>query len=419
MLQFVELLERQRVDGSEQTQLAVELAHPTGGGSAIGKIGHLGRLGDLRFDVELATQRLDRRLEAELRFGLLDLGPVRPLTGLLEVLLRLDPALAGLVERRGEPPNLLTLTTATLRQVVVLDLDHATVGLDQRRESVDGDDRSLDDDPTFGGERTRLLIGLETAFGLSDARLEELLPLAQTSVADLELATARREHGGTRLQLGTSFAPRSCGFGFGVLVGIERRQRRLELGHSLTLALDVRRELRNRTIEPLELGFELATLPQSPGKALGRGGEPAVVLIELTYESGFMVAGVHVALARLGKCHLGRRETRRSVGRTVLGIDERGRRGAARRRADPPASGSEAIAARSHDHRCRVGQRCLDRAVERIDPDRRADEGIEQPRHAGAPGTDVRSHRFTDRRHADVIGPDPRRQHRTARFGLP
>ena len=73
LLQLVVLLERERVDRTEQTQLAVELAHPPGGRRALGQLRLLGRLGDLGLDVEIAAQRLDRGLEPELGLGFLDL----------------------------------------------------------------------------------------------------------------------------------------------------------------------------------------------------------------------------------------------------------------------------------------------------------------------------------------------------------
>ena len=74
LLQRVELLERQRVDRTHQPQLAVELADPPGGAGAVRKLRHRSGLGDVRLDVEFATQRLDRRLEPQLGFGLVELG---------------------------------------------------------------------------------------------------------------------------------------------------------------------------------------------------------------------------------------------------------------------------------------------------------------------------------------------------------
>ena len=74
LLELVELLERERVDRAEQSQLAVEFADTAGRAGALGQLRLLGCLGDRRFDVEVTAERLDRRLQPELRLGLLDLA---------------------------------------------------------------------------------------------------------------------------------------------------------------------------------------------------------------------------------------------------------------------------------------------------------------------------------------------------------
>ena len=93
-LQFVELLERERVDRPEQAKLPVEFAHPSGRAGALREFRHLGRLGDRRLDVELAAQRLDRGLEPQLRLRLAEFG------------------LPGAFARRVEGPLLLGSLTA-------------------------------------------------------------------------------------------------------------------------------------------------------------------------------------------------------------------------------------------------------------------------------------------------------------------
>ncbi len=87
--------------GPEQAQLAVELAHATGRRGALGQLGLLGRLGDGRLDVEVATQGLDRVLEAQLGLGFLDLGAMRALPRLVERPLGVVAALRG--RRRARP----------------------------------------------------------------------------------------------------------------------------------------------------------------------------------------------------------------------------------------------------------------------------------------------------------------------------
>ena len=104
LLELVELLERERVDRAEQAQLAIELADAAGGGRALRELGLLGGLGDGGFDVEVATQRLDRVLEPQLGLGLLDLGAMRAVPRLVERPLRLVPRLAGGVEPGRSAP---------------------------------------------------------------------------------------------------------------------------------------------------------------------------------------------------------------------------------------------------------------------------------------------------------------------------
>src|SRR5262249_31434203 len=77
LLQLVELLERERIDRTEQAQLAVELTHAAGGGRAFWQFRLLGSFGGCWLDVEVAAKGLDRVLESQLGFCLFDLGAMR------------------------------------------------------------------------------------------------------------------------------------------------------------------------------------------------------------------------------------------------------------------------------------------------------------------------------------------------------
>ena len=74
LLQLGELLERERVDRSEQAQLALELADARREGDTVRKRRLLGLLGDVRLGVEVAAQHLDRGLEPQAGLGLVDLS---------------------------------------------------------------------------------------------------------------------------------------------------------------------------------------------------------------------------------------------------------------------------------------------------------------------------------------------------------
>ena len=104
----------------------------------------------------------------------------------------------------------------------MLDVDGGPVRIDQPGQPVDRRERPFDLDAMLAGGGTRLVVGLETALGLDDPRLEELLALVEAGVADLELAPARGQHRGTGFEPGAGFAARLGGLGLGLLVSVER-----------------------------------------------------------------------------------------------------------------------------------------------------------------------------------------------------
>ncbi|MEQ9162364.1 MAG: hypothetical protein RLN74_06625, partial [Ilumatobacter fluminis] len=143
------------------------------------------------------------------------------------------------------------------------------MGVDQRGEPVDGDDRLLDLDPALSGERTSLLVGLEAPFGLGDAVLEQLLAFVQAGVAHFEFATPRCQHGGAGLELGAGFAAGFGRVGLGLFLRVERRQHRFEFGDASLLAIDQGRQLFDRTIQVVAFGGGLTTLTEHTRQALG------------------------------------------------------------------------------------------------------------------------------------------------------
>ena len=56
LLQFVELFERKRVDGAEQTKLAFEITNTSGSRDAFGQLWHFGCLGSFGLKIEFAAQ---------------------------------------------------------------------------------------------------------------------------------------------------------------------------------------------------------------------------------------------------------------------------------------------------------------------------------------------------------------------------
>ena len=77
------------------------------------------RLGDHGFDVELAAQRLDRRLQPELGLGLVELGLARPLARLVELRSFSARCSTVAVESVRQAANLVALPAALLRELGV------------------------------------------------------------------------------------------------------------------------------------------------------------------------------------------------------------------------------------------------------------------------------------------------------------
>ena len=143
-LQFVELLERQRVDRPEQPQFPVEFADPAGGARAFGKLRHRSGLGDGGFDVEFAAQRLDRRLEPQLGLGLAELGLPGAFAGRFQGPLLLGALATEPIEVGAQRPHLVGLPTALLGEHSVLRLDRRPVMIDDLDQFGDHVERPVD-----------------------------------------------------------------------------------------------------------------------------------------------------------------------------------------------------------------------------------------------------------------------------------
>ena len=418
LLELVELLERQRVDRTQQAQLAVELADAAGRRRPLGQFGLFGRLGNGRLDVEVATQGLDRVLEAQLGLGFLDLGAMCALPRLVERPLGVVAALAGGVEPGRERPHFVALAAALLDQRVVLDLDHRAVPGDERTEPLDRAQRPLDLLAMTGGSSPRLDIGRQPALGLGDPLLEELLTLVEPGVADLQLPAARGEHGRTRFELDPRLTAGSSGLGLGVLVGVERREHGLELGDAHPLDVDVGDQVDARSLAALQLGLQLAAMTEGARQALGCGREAGVVLIETTVERQLVLACRLELGPGVGQGPFGGRQGVGRGGGALTGIVESGRGCATGRRPHPPARGPQPISGRGDEHRRRMGERCLHCRVDVVDPGGAAEQSVEQARHARAAGAHVRAHRVADRRGVRVLAATTDRQDGAARGGV-
>ncbi len=141
-----------------------------------------------------------------------------------------DAGRRAVSERGRQAADLVALATALFEELIVLDLDHGPMCLHETVETLDRRQRTLDLLAAVGGVRTGFRVRGEPALVLGDPCLEELLALVEAGIADLELAAAARQEGGACFEVGAGLTPRPRRIGFGLFVGVERRQHRLELG---------------------------------------------------------------------------------------------------------------------------------------------------------------------------------------------
>ncbi len=374
-LELVELLERERIDRAEQSQLAFEFADTAGRRGALGDLRHLCGFGDRRLDVELPAQRLDRRLESQLRLGLLEFGLARPLPGDVELLLLLRPLTAQGVEFGRELADLVALLAAGLDQLGVMGLDDRAMGVDHDAESIDHAHRPFDHDSLPLGGITRLGIGFEPAFGFGDPPFEDLAMLDQPGIADFEVLALRRERGRALLQLGSQLTTGTRRIGLGLLVGFEGREQRFEFTDALLLTLAVLGCLLDRAIERLQLGTDLSLLALRTSQSFRCRGQLGVVAhrdvgsarCSLALRRHQLVAGGRDR--QIGSLQARRRE----VGLRLRLVERRSGRSRSGR-PDPPSAESESVAGFGDDHRLGVGDggiECLGRG-RRSGPHRRA-----------------------------------------------
>ena len=69
------LLERERIDRSHETQLALELAHPSVRRDALRQRRALRSDGAVGLRIQFSPDRLDSGLESQIDLGFVDLGP--------------------------------------------------------------------------------------------------------------------------------------------------------------------------------------------------------------------------------------------------------------------------------------------------------------------------------------------------------
>ncbi len=192
-----------------------------------------------------------------------------------------------LVEFGGEPTHLVALPTALFDQVGVQHLDDVAMRRHPCGEAVDGADVPLDREPLPFRRDARLGVRRETAFGLVEPSLEELLAFVEPGVVNLEILSSRGERSRTSFEFGAQFPTSPSGVRLGLFIGLERRQQRVELADALLVAHDVGGDVVDRPFEVLQFRLDLTMLALRLSKPLGRSAEAGIVGIEATHELGF------------------------------------------------------------------------------------------------------------------------------------
>ena len=425
LLQLVELLERQRVDRAEQAQLAIELADPAGGGGALGQRRLLGRLGDLRLDVEVATQRLDRVLEPQLRLGLVDVGAVGPLARLVELAAR--PRAAPCGRRRGAVVS--ARTSSLWRRRCSLSASCSTsitcrwAATSAASRSIATSERSIWIAPLGGlrrgprrrprgGARSRRCAARGTAGARADRRCA---PRARGGATTSTAARASRSARASPRALAASASACSSASSAGSTAS----------SSAIRLALDgdVAGELGDRSARASRARpASSRRSAERPRQRLGGGREAGVVLVELAGELVPRLAARPVErLARRGAARRSATASRwRRASARCLRLGERGRRGTAGGGADAPPARREAIAVAGDDDGAAGGRsRRRRRRRRRRRSTAPPSSASSRPRHAGAVGAHVRAHRLADAgRRAAACRRSPTREHGTAGVGV-
>ena len=174
LLQLAELLERQRVDRTEQADLALELADARRGRHAVGQLRRRSGLGGVGFDVEVVAEHLDGRLQPQPGLGLVELAPAGPLSNLVELALGRTAPATSIVETRRDRGDRRALRPPTGLEPVAVRGDRSPPLAHELGQPLEGLQRTLDLRASVLGRRPLGGIGGEAALGLGEASGEQL-----------------------------------------------------------------------------------------------------------------------------------------------------------------------------------------------------------------------------------------------------
>ena len=174
------LLQRERVDRPHEPQVAFELACPPRDGAALRDLGLGGVERDARLDVEVGAQRVDGRVEAQPRLGLVDVEAAGALPHAGQLAFELASLDAQRLELLGGQARRFGLAAAALAQPVGQRVDAGPV---LGEATGDGGERLV------AGEQVEALAlggGLRRRVAVGEARLDVGEPAGEQRAALLD-----------------------------------------------------------------------------------------------------------------------------------------------------------------------------------------------------------------------------------------
>ena len=239
--------------------------------------------------------------------------------------------------------------------------DGVAVQVDERFEACGCKEAGLDGYAMLRCLSARLLVGNKPALGFFDSTLEELLTLAQTGVANLEIFATRCQQCSTRLESCTSLAARFGSVGLGLFVGLECRHQRLEFADATPLAIETLGCFGDDPSHCIGFGGGLAAVAVHAHETFGGSSESRVVGVESTGEIGLSLTGrCLLGLGRPQRC-VAALEFGGGIAGTIDGLFESSSGGSPTRCTETPSGSAKPVAVVGNNRCRRVRQRTVER----------------------------------------------------------
>ncbi len=274
-MQRLELLEGQRVDGTHEPQLTFELADSGGGRHALGQLRAGGLDGFAGRAAVVAAQRFERRLEAEIDLGPIDVELLESGPRLGELSLGHRPIATQRLELGRCRTGLVGQALVAIAKRAQLTVDRMQPALELDGQLVGQPEAALEIDPTTPGALT---FGLETAEATLDLGLtvaQELPALLDCCGAHLEIGAQGGNGASPLVEARAEKRELAALLGLFLVGGLEPRQHLGQLGGAGLIAVESLGDLGEVMLDAVELDLVLAhgavglfVAPRRPRSAL-------------------------------------------------------------------------------------------------------------------------------------------------------